>query len=121
MTQSSPGDQTESVDQLVLVVVNDEQAGQLGKKLVAQGFRFTLITASSGLLLAGTTCLLLGIHSGRNPALMGLIESVCKTRRTFIPALGQMGLPEGMPLHMIEAEVGSAAVYILPVETYLVF
>lgn len=121
MTNLPPGDPNEPVDQLVLVVVSDDQAGQLGKKLVEQGFRFTLISASSGLLLAGSTCLMLGIHSRRRPALMHLIESVCKTRRTFVPALGQMGLPEGMPLHMVEAEIGSAAVYILPVETYLVF
>jgi len=84
----------EHVDQLILVVVAEEQAGELGKKLVAEGFRFTIISASSGFLPAGTSCLMLGINSARNADLMKLIESVCKTRRRYIPAHGQFGLAE---------------------------
>jgi len=111
----------EHVDQLILVVVAEEQAGELGKKLVADGFRFTIISASSGFLPAGTSCLMLGIHSDRSADLMKLIENVCKTRRRYIPAQGQFGLAGGLPMAMIEAEVGSADIYILPVESYEFF
>jgi uncharacterized protein YaaQ len=114
-------DSAEIVDQLVLVVVSDEQASLVGKKLVADGFRFTIITASNGLLPAGTTCLMLGIHSGRNPRLVSLLETVCKTRRTYIPTQGQISLPQGMPPLMIEAEIGSASIYVLPVDYYEIF
>ena len=110
-----------AVDLLVLIVVSDDQANQLGKKLVADGFRFTVITASNGLLPTGTSCLMLGIHSSRNAQLMDLVETVCKTRRTYIPAQGQIGPAIGMPPMMIEAEVGSASVYVIPVDTYEVF
>jgi uncharacterized protein YaaQ len=120
MRNSAP-DGAQKVDLLVLAVVSDDQAGTLGKKLIAEGFRFTIITASNGLLPAGTTCLMLGIPSSQNSRLMSLIESVCKTRRTFIPTQGQIGIPSAFPPLMIEAEVGSASVYILPVETYEVF
>jgi uncharacterized protein YaaQ len=120
MNQTFP-ENDEHVNQLVLVVVSDEQASLVTKKLVADGFRFTLITASNGLLPTGTTCLMLGIHSARGPALMDLVESVCKTRRTYIPTLGQMGLPMSMPPNMIEAEVGSASIYVLPVVYYEFF
>jgi uncharacterized protein YaaQ len=120
MAEKTP-DSAENVDQLVLVVVSDEQAGPLGKKLVADGFRFTIITASNGLLPEGTTCLLLGIHSESNPRLMKLVESICKTRRTYISIQGQMGIPQGMPPNMIEAEVGSASIYVLPVDYYEAF
>ena len=112
---------TENVDQLVLVVVPEEQAGDLGKKLVAEGFRFTVISASNGFLPSGTSCLMLGIHSEDNPYLMSLVEKVCKTRTRYIPASNQFGVAEGLPLTMIEAEVGSANVYVLPVEFYEYF
>lgn len=117
----TPFNPPEKVDQLVLVVVADEQAGDLGKLLVANGFRFTVISASSGLLPAGTSCLMLGIHSSLYSRLIALVEKVCKTRRRFIPAHVQFGLTEGLPLNMIEAEIGSANVYTLPVESYEIF
>ncbi len=116
-----PNPSNEAVDQLILVVVAEEQAGELGKKLVAEKFRFTIISASNGLLPAGTSCLMLGIDSAHGPRLMALIESVCKTRRRYIPAHSQFGLTEGLPLSMIEAEVGSANVYVLPIEVYEIF
>jgi uncharacterized protein YaaQ len=112
---------SEHVDQLILVVVTEEQSGELGKKLVAEKYRFTVISASNGILPAGTSCLMLGIASSRGPDLLKLIESVCKTRRRYIPAHSQFGMTEGIPLAMIEAEVGSANVYILPVEYYEYF
>jgi uncharacterized protein YaaQ len=110
----------EHVDQLILVVVAEEQAGELGKKLVAEGYRFTIISASNGFLPAGTKCLMLGIHSSRTPGLMALVESVCKTRLRYIPA-NQFGVAGGLPVSMIEAEVGSADIYILPIESYEYF
>jgi uncharacterized protein YaaQ len=111
----------EPVDQLIFVVVADEQAGDLGKKLVAEGFRFTIISVSTGLLPVGTSCLMLGTHSDRNAALMKLVESVCKTRRRYISAINQFGVTEGQFMPMIEAQVGSADVFILPVESYEYF
>lgn len=111
----------ERVDQLMLVVVTEEQAGELGKRLVAGGYRFTIISASNGFLPAGTSCLMLGIDSARIPGLRKLIESVCKTRRRYIPANNQFGVAEGLPLSMIEAEVGSADIFILPVDYYEYF
>jgi len=115
------GPSTEKVDQLVMVVVPDEQAGELGKKLVAEGFRFTVISASNGLLPAGTSCLMLGIDSADNRHLMQVVEKVCRTRRRYIPANSQFGVAEGLPLNMIEAEVGSANVYALAVDYYEYF
>jgi len=112
---------TENVDQLVLIVVPDEQAGELGKKLVSEGFRLTVISASNGFLPSGTSCLMLGIYSGDNSRLMSLVDSVCKTRVRYIPASNQFGVAGGLPLTMIEAEVGSANVYVLPVEFYEYF
>ncbi len=107
-----------NVDQLVLIAIPDEMAGELGKKLSTEGFRYTLFSASNGFLPTGTTCLLLGIFSGDNGRLMRLLEQVCKPRRRFIPAASNFGLGEGLSLTMIEAEIGSALIYVLPVERF---
>lgn len=110
----------EHVDQLIVLIVSDERAGALGKRVAKQGFRFTLVQAS-GLLQAGTTCMLLGISSARYAELLQLVEKVCKTRSAFIPSQGQFVLPEGLPPMMIEAQVGSALVFSLPIERYEIF
>jgi uncharacterized protein YaaQ len=112
---------TQNVDQLVLIAVPDEQAGELGKKLSGEGFRFTLINASNGFLPTGTTCLMLGIFSGDNARLMRLIEQICKTKRQYIPATNNFGMGEGLLMNMIEAEIGSALIYVLPIEFFEIF
>ena len=50
----------ETINRLVMVMVADDQAKALGRLLVKQGFRFTLVQAG-GLMQTGTVCLLLGI------------------------------------------------------------
>jgi uncharacterized protein YaaQ len=106
------------IDQLVLIVVPDEQAGELGKALVAAGFRLTVISASNGFLPSGSNCLMLGIAAGDAPRLLGLVEKVCKTRRRYIPTSSPFSGLEGAALNMIEAEVGSANVYTFAVESF---
>lgn len=120
MSKKQPPD-VQNVNQLVLLAVPDEQAGELGKKLSGEGFRFTLISASNGFLPTGTTCLLLGIFSGDNDRLMRLVEPICKPKRHYIPATSSFGLGEGLPINMIEAEIGSALIYVLPVEFFEIF
>jgi uncharacterized protein YaaQ len=120
MSKKHPPD-VQNVNQLVLIAVPDEQAGELGKKLSGEGFRFTLISASSGFLPTGTTCLLLGIFSGDNDRLMRLVEPICKTKRHYIPATSSFSLSEGLPMNMIEAEIGNALIYALPVEFFEIF
>lgn len=112
---------TGNVDQLVLIAVPDEQAGELGKKLSMEGFRFTLISASNGFLPTGITCLMLGIFSGDNGPLMRLVEKICKTKLRYIPATSDFSLGDGMSMTMIEAEIGSTLIYVIPVEIFETF
>ena len=110
----------ETVNQLVVVMVFDEQASTLEKQLVKQGFRFTQVQAG-GLMQSGTVCLLLGIDSARHDQLAELIEKACKPRTRYVSSQERFVLPEGLPPMMIEAQVGSALVYTLPVERYEAF
>lgn len=111
----------EHVDLMVVIILSSEQVGELSSKLLKHGYRLTLVNTSGGFMQAGSTCLLVGIHNGRQDDLFNLIGSVCKTHRQFIPAGGNFNLPGGLPPLMIEAEVGSAYVYTLEVEHYEYF
>ncbi len=111
----------EQVDRLVVIILASEQVGELSNRLVKKGYRLTLVNTSSGFMQAGSTCLLVGINHGREDDLIGLIGSVCRTHRQFIPAGGTFSLPGGLPPLMIEAEVGSAYVFTLEVEQYEFF
>lgn len=111
----------EPVNRLVIIILADEQVSELSKKLIEKRFRVTVVTTSGGYFVSGTTCLLVGIHDTRHEELIHLIEVVCRTRRRFIPASGEMTFIEGLPPMMIEAQIGSASVYTLEVEHYEVF
>lgn len=110
----------ETINRLVMVMVADDQAKALGRLLVKQGFRFTLVQAG-GLMQTGTVCLLLGTDSARYDALKALVAKACKPRPQYIPSQGQFVMPEGLPPMLIEAQVGSALIYSLPIEYYEVF
>ncbi len=114
-TNPSPNEQ---VDQLVLIIVSDEQAGTLCGELIKHGFRLTLVNIKGGFIQAGSTFLLVGIHSPRHQDLLDVIGSVCHTHNEFIPTGGPFGAPGGLPPLIIEAEVGSAYVYTMDVERY---
>jgi uncharacterized protein YaaQ len=108
----------DGTDQLVFVVVSDEQVGELSSELVKNGFRLTMVKPHEGFIQVGSTCLLVGIPSTRYGPLTEIIETICKTRRKYIPTHGPVGMPEGLPMFMIEAEVGSAYVYRLDVDYF---
>jgi len=86
---------------------------------VEEGFRYTIISAASALLPAGSACLMVGTHSSRLERFNSVVDQICRTRRTFIPAHTMVS--GGMPPMMIEAQVGSASVYVLPLDGYLIF
>jgi uncharacterized protein YaaQ len=109
---------SEGTDQLVFVVVSDEQVGELSSELVKNGFRLTMVKTNGGFIQVGSTCLIVGISSQKYDRLVEIIGVVCKTRRKYIPTQGPVGMPEGLPMFMIEAEVGSAYVYRVDVDHF---
>ncbi len=111
----------ERVDLLVIVFLASEQAGELSSALLKSKFRMTLVNASGGFLQTGITCMFVGTLRERYAELLNLIETICHTRRRFIPAGNAFVLPEAMPPIMVEAEVGAAHVFTLEVEHYEYF
>ena len=106
-----------NINQLVIIIVSGIQAGDLMKRLTREKFYFTQIDSSGGLLQEPTLCLLIGLNDERITLLLALIKECCPRRRQFIPA--RVEVPQlQIPPMMIEAEVGGATTFTIPVELF---
>jgi uncharacterized protein YaaQ len=105
------------VDKIYVVSVSGETAASLREQLVKNGFYFTQIESSGGIIQKDSVSLLIGINQARAAELQQLIQKVCKRRRTYVPARTETVVLQTHPL-MIEAEVGGALVYSLDVERF---
>jgi uncharacterized protein YaaQ len=107
--------------QLLLVIVQAEDADVLPGRLVGQGLRLTRIDSVGSFLVRGNATLLIGLDEDRMEEALATIRAVCRTRTTFINAMIAMegtGVPLAAPMP-IEAQVGGAIVFFLPVKRFL--
>lgn len=108
---------TQSVNQLVFVVVSGRQADTLTQALVNEKYYYTKFDISMFAFQESTLCLLIGLDRSRNADLMRLIEEHCKPHQEYVPV--HFTPPAGFPpLSMIEARVGGALVYRVDVDRF---
>jgi uncharacterized protein YaaQ len=105
------------IDQLCLVSVLGEQAGELTARLVADGFQATEMNSSGGLLQEVQVTLLIGLPHARLGALLAHIRDCCRRQRRFIAAHLEGSSSLFQPA-IIEAETGGAIVYVFEVERF---
>ena len=109
----SPG----SVNQLLVIIVSGLQADKLMKQLTQQGFYFTKIDSSGGMLQESMVCLLVGLNNQRVAELLDLIGECCQSYRQYIPT--QMSIsPDYGHVPMIEAQVGGATIFSMNIERF---
>ncbi|MCS7179127.1 MAG: cyclic-di-AMP receptor [Anaerolineae bacterium] len=105
------------VNQLVIATVAGEQAGDVIRTLVAEGFHVTRIDSTSGLLQEATVSLLIGLDRSRLPHLLERIRTLCSPYIRYLPVHLEVTMAEIQPL-MIETQVGGATVFVLNVERF---
>jgi uncharacterized protein YaaQ len=104
--------------QLLLAIVQDEDADQLCRRLTDDGFRATRISSAGGFLARGNVTFVVGVDDAHVEEVIKVIRATCHTRRSFINALpwgpdtGHLAAASAMPL---EVQVGGATVFDLPV------
>jgi uncharacterized protein YaaQ len=108
-----------NIDTLVIANVSKTQVAGLTKELVKNGFYFTLIDSSGGLLQGSTNTLLIGIIRERYNDLMDLLRICCQRKITHVPTQTQMETfaHYSQPM-IIEAQTGGAMVHTIPVEHF---
>ena len=107
---------------LIIAIVQDEDASRLISNLMNEGYGVTKLATTGGFLRAGNTTLLIGVDDEKIPAVMKIIEDVCKSRKQLTAAPSTMGSMGGMPgaaSYPVEVTVGGATVFVLSVDQFV--
>lgn len=108
--------------QLLLAIVQDEDADLLCKRLNAQGFRITRLPTVGGFLARGNVTLLMGVEDEQIDQVLSTIRATCHTRRSFINPMPlgtePVHLALAAPAMPLEVQIGGATVFAVPVKRF---
>jgi uncharacterized protein YaaQ len=117
MTTDSDMVDSDAIDQLAIILASGFQPSQFQEILIREGFSFTEVESSGGLLLEPKVCMLIGLNHDRLSTLLDMVRTYCKPIQQYVPA--RVGLPEGYAnIPMVKVQVGGAMVYLLNVERF---
>jgi len=102
---------------LIIAIVQDEDSSRVLTSLMQKEFGVTKLATTGGFLKAGNTTLLIGVDDQRLDEAIGVIESVCKSRKQITTARSSAtGVSSPFPL---EVTIGGATLFVLSVEQFL--
>lgn len=104
----------------LVVFIHEEDAEPTAKILLGEGFRFTVLESTSGLLRAQTRTFLIGLEEERVEACLDAFRGVCRERRVGAPLSLLAGVEiepgEFNPRHdPVTVRVGGAVGFLLEV------
>jgi len=108
----------ELIDRMAITIVDGSQSRDLIKALNQDHFPVTTLDAVGGFLHEAMVTLVVGMAESRLPDFFTLIRELCPCRTRYVPMGVELSLSPGYPM-MIEARVGGATVFILPVERFV--
>jgi len=108
----------ERIDRMAITIVDGGQSKDLLKALNAQNFPATTLDAVGGFLHEAMVTLVVGMPESRLPLFFSLVREKCPSRIRYVPMGVELSLSPGYPM-MIEARVGGATVFVLPVERFV--
>jgi uncharacterized protein YaaQ len=104
--------------QLLIMIVQEEDADVLCKRLTALGFAFTRLNTVGGFLRTANTTLLMAVRDEDIEQVLAIVRACCRTRTAVVnpmPWTVEPGHPSfGATLTPLEAQVGGATVFCLP-------
>lgn len=105
---------------LIIAIVQDDDARDLIDIITEEGFRVTKLATTGGFLKSGNTTLMIGIEIDKVDKVLGIIDSVCKTREQIVtspsPVAGSTGVYVPYP---VEVEVGGATIFVVDVDRFV--
>jgi uncharacterized protein YaaQ len=105
------------LDRLAITIVDGSQSRALLEVLGREGFRATTINAVGGFLHDSLVTLLVGMPQERLARFFALLREYCPRRTRYVPMGVELSMAPGYPM-MIEASVGGASVFVLPIEEF---
>ncbi|MBN1248231.1 MAG: cyclic-di-AMP receptor [Anaerolineae bacterium] len=108
----------ESINRMAITIVDGGQSRDLLKALSEQNFPATTLDAVGGFLHEAMVTLIVGMSDARLPMFFALLREKCPSRTRYVPMGVELSLSPGYPM-MIEARVGGATVFVVPVERFV--
>jgi uncharacterized protein YaaQ len=109
--------------QLMLAIVQSEDADLLTKRLNSAGFELTRLNTVGGFLASGNMTLLVAMEDHQVEAVLDVIRLTCRTRRRFINPLPAGAEPAHLalaaPAYPLEVQVGGATVFCFPLKRFV--
>lgn len=103
---------------MAITIVDGTQAQHLIRALESAGFMVTQVDAVGGFLHEALHTFLVGLPRAQLPEFAALVRQYCPSRTRYVPVGVEMTLAPAYPL-MIEARLGGATLFIVPVEQFL--
>ncbi|MDI6856933.1 MAG: cyclic-di-AMP receptor [Dehalococcoidia bacterium] len=104
---------------LVVMIVSDQDADRLIRRLVERGYPATKLGSSGGFLRRGSVTIFSGVEEGEVDSLLALVREECHAHEEYVavrnlPFLGEGGVfADPMPVR-----VSGAIVFVLNVERF---
>jgi uncharacterized protein YaaQ len=108
----------ESIDRMAITIVDGGQSRDLLKALNQHDYPATVLDAVGGFLHEAMVTMVVGMSEQRLSNFFSLVRENCPSRTRYVPMGVELSLSPGYPM-MIEARVGGATVFILPVERFV--
>lgn len=104
--------------QLIMAIVQHDDAKAAVAALMEGRFRVTQLTTSGGFLRKGNVTLLLGVERARLTEALRVLETVCETRTELAMPLHVEAMPGPILLSPMEVQVGGATVFVMDVQHF---
>ncbi|MGC9522454.1 MAG: cyclic-di-AMP receptor [Anaerolineae bacterium] len=108
----------EHINRMAITIVDGGQSRDLLKALNEEQFPATILDAVGGFLHEAMVTLIVGMSEQRLQDFFALVREKCPSRTRYVPMGVELSLSPGYPM-MIEARVGGATVFVLPVERFV--
>ena len=117
---SSP---SEAPVQLMLAIVQSDDADLLTKRLNSTGFELTRLNTVGGFLASGNVTILAAVEDDQVETVLDVIRKTCRTRKRFINPLPAGAEPAHLalaaPAYPLEVLVGGATVFCCPIKRFV--
>ena len=105
---------------LIIAIVQDEDSQKFISEMMKNRFSVTKLATTGGFLRIGNTTMMIGVEEERVQEAIGIIESICKSRKQVVTSPSPMAGTTGVYIpYPVEVTVGGATVFVLDVEQFL--
>lgn len=107
--------------ELIIAIIQREDAAGLTDALAEKGYKFTRIGTASGLSRISNVTLLIGVESAQIEEVVEIIKANCHSRTQLVsPPLPERprGFPPLPPTELSEMEFGGAVIFVLDIKRF---